>query len=192
MEPKTAVIAALILVLSSGVCSLAGCSAIDTPAEYNAASPTPDASVSEPGGIIVFRFSTGDEGTENGGVEYEATLSYGVCSAVIRQDGTPPEEAIRLVTDASIMERLLDITEKYRLNEWSAFKQHDGSAPDAASFYLAIDTDNGEHILAYSNAEFPVNYADAAAEITALFNEVYGKGYENAAFVGELEVIDDE
>lgn len=73
------------------------------------------------------------------------------------------------VTDGAAMEQLEKLVHKHRLDRWNGFDKSKKNVSDGSRFSLSIVFENGESISASGSNAFPEGYAEAEADIRALF-----------------------
>ncbi len=176
--------AAFVVLLIFAVFALSGCSAIKNAVMnvkhafgiYDYEDFIEDDSKPDPveeTGVTSFSYFNGGGMMMNSGCNYDAVLEDGKAKLKIRAEGISDEDALMCEEDAAFMDRLSEIVKKHGMGKWNGFSKSDTGVLDGSSFSLSVLMDNGKSISAHGYMVYPDGYRDAAAEIDALFMEVY-------------------
>lgn len=125
-------------------------------------------------GITHFSYAVFGGMTVDYGYDYSADLVDGKVIVKHRPNGEPEENTITLETDASFMDELRAIIEKYKLNKWDGFHGNNKfNVTDGDYFSLRVEMDNGQTISAGGYMAYPKNYSAATSEIVELFDTLF-------------------
>lgn len=126
-------------------------------------------------GITHFSYAVYGGMTMNYGYDYSADLADGKVIVTHRPSDEPEENSFTVETNASFMDELRAVIEKYKLNKWDGFHGNNKYVLDGDFFSLRVEMDNGQTISAGGYMSYPKNYSAAISEIIALFDALFPK-----------------
>ena len=124
-----------------------------------------------------FSYSTGDYiyGSVSYNIEYENNKYI----LSIKQDNVAPEDAYKIEIDEIIINKVLNILNKYNVKNWNGFNKSDMDVLDGNSFSMSITEKDDTNISAHGYMMWPDNYHEVKKELNELFKNILEENKEN-------------
>ena len=111
------------------------------------------------------------------GYAIDADVSYEIdcgdkCTATIKPYGKSDEEAIEVTIDEDILNRIMDVLNKYTVVKWDGFNKSDNGVLDGDTFTFNLDYNKDINIYASGYMRWPDNYREVKEELDSIFNSL--------------------
>ena len=121
--------------------------------------------------LIRFSYSTGTMIYSN--VKYAVDEKEGKYIATIKPNEIPDDDAKEIEIDENILNKIVEILNKYDVSSWDNFHENDTNVLDGDSFSLYLKMKDKEEINASGYMRYPKNYANVRGELDSIFNDLY-------------------
>ena len=120
-----------------------------------------------------FSYSTGNMMYSN--VLYQIDYKDNNYTIIIKPNNVPDEDKKEIKLDNNVLNKVVNILNKYDVISWNNFKKYDKNVLDGNSFSFYLKTKDNNVIDASGYMKYPKNYSNVKSELDLLFNELYEK-----------------
>lgn len=92
------------------------------------------------------------------------------CIAIIKQYGKSEEESVEVEIDSDILNKIIDVLNKYDVIKWDGFHKNDKGVLDGDSFSLHFTYNQEKKVSASGYMMWPTNYRNVRDELDNIFN----------------------
>ena len=117
-----------------------------------------------------FSYSTGNY--IYGSVSYDIEYENNKYILSIKQDNVAPEDAYKVEIDEMIINKVLNILNKYNVKSWNGFNKSDMDVLDGNSFSTSFTEKDGTNTYASGYMMWPDNYHEVKKELNELFKNI--------------------
>lgn len=122
-------------------------------------------------GAAIERFKASfSGGVEGNHFSYDIEKTEGRYYLTYESIDTPSEEEMRMEVKEDLIIKLKKVCDKWNIEKWNGFHQRESDVVDGFSFYLSIDYDNKEQLLASGYHNLPEGFWDFQNELIELLN----------------------
>lgn len=121
--------------------------------------------------LIHFSYSTGTMIYSN--VRYAVDEKEGKYIAAIKPNEIPDDDEKEIEIDENILNKIVEILNKYDVSSWNDFHENDTNVLDGDSFSFYLRTNDKETINASGYMRYPKNYLNVKKELDSIFNDLY-------------------
>ena len=121
--------------------------------------------------IVSFSFFYTKGYAINSDVRYELDCKD-KCIAIIKQYGKSEEESVEVEIDSDILNKIIDVLNKYDVIKWDGFHKNDKGVLDGDSFSLHFTYNQEKKVSASGYMMWPENYSEVRNELDNIFKEI--------------------